>query len=302
MFKFLKWSAILLAVVIGAGAAYVFVQLRSLEVERISDDLHMIRGLGGNVAVLKTGAGTVIVDTMTFTMQGVRIRHLAESLTGEQIVMVINTHYHGDHTHGNPGFLPGTQVLSTTRTLEHLHAFDASYWSGDAAALLPNHTFEKDLEVRLGSKTLQLLHPGRGHTDGDLVVLFVEDGTLHAGDLFVNHIYPSIDLKAGGTVREWGDTLDAVLALPFKHVIPGHGALSDRAGLQQFQRFMRQLAAVGADAKAKGLSLHDTQRDAHLTEDAGYQATEVPLLMSINRNSVIRGAWEEATGVKPANE
>jgi glyoxylase-like metal-dependent hydrolase (beta-lactamase superfamily II) len=116
-------------------------------VERVTDDLHMIKGLGGNVAVLKTGAGAVIVDTMTFTMQGTRIRHLAESLTGEQVVMVINTHYHGDHTHGNPGFLPGTQVLSTTRTLEHLNTLDAAYWTGDAAVLLPNHTFEKDLDA-----------------------------------------------------------------------------------------------------------------------------------------------------------
>ena len=78
----------------------------------------------------------------------------------------------------------------------------------------------------------------------------------------MNRVYPSIDLKAGGTVREWPDTLDVVLALPFTRVIPGHGALSDRAGVEQFQRFMRQLAAVGADAKAKGLSLADTQRQA----------------------------------------
>jgi glyoxylase-like metal-dependent hydrolase (beta-lactamase superfamily II) len=212
--------------------------------------------------------------------------------------MVINTHYHGDHTHGNPGFLPGTQVLSTTRTLEHLQALDAAYWTGDATQFLPNHTFGKDLEIRLGSKTLHLLHPGRGHTDGDLVVLFVEDAALHSGDLFVNRTYPSIDLKAGGTVREWADTLDAALALPFSRVIPGHGALSDRAGVEQFQRFMRQLAAVGADAKQRGLSLTETQREAKLTEDAGYATTEIPMLVSLNRNSVIRSAWEEANGVK----
>lgn len=299
MIRMLKWVASVLFVALLAGAAFVFVQLRSLEVERITDDLHMVKGIGGNVAVLKTGVGAIIVDTMTFTLQGSRIRHLAESLTGEKVVMVINTHYHGDHTHGNPGFTPGTQVLSTTRTLEHLNALDAAYWTGDAAALLPNHTFEKDLEIRLGSKTVRLLHPGRGHTDGDLVALFVEDATLHAGDLFTNRVYPSVDLKAGGTVRQWADTLGAVLALQFGHVIPGHGALSDRAGIEQFQRFMRQLWAVGADAKAKGLSLADTQRQANLTEDAGYQPTEIPMLVSLNRNSVVRAAWEEATGIKP---
>jgi hypothetical protein len=62
---------------------------------------------------------------------------------------------------------------------------------------------------------------------------------------------------------------------------------------------MRQLWAVGADAKAKGLSLADTQRQANLTEDAGYQPTEIAMLVSLNRNSVIRAAWEEATGMKP---
>ena len=92
-----------------------------------------------------------------------------------------------------------------------------------------------------------------------------------------------------------------MLALPFSRVIPGHGDLSDRAGVEQFQRFMRQLAAVGADAKARGLSLTDTQREANLTEDAGYRTTEIPMLISLNRNSVIRSAWEEATGVKPGN-
>lgn len=300
MLKFLKWTVIVVAVVALCGGAFVFYQIRSLDVERITDDLHLIKGLGGNVAVLKTGAGAVIVDTMTFTMQGTRIRQLAQSLTGEPVAMVINTHYHSDHTHGNPGFLPGTQVVSTTRTLQHLHEIDASYWTGDAAASLPNHTFSDDLELKVGAKTLQLHHPGRGHTDGDLVVVFVEDETLHTGDLFFNHRYPNIDLEAGGSVAQWGDTLDAVLALPFTHVIPGHGDLSDREGLMQFQRFMRQLAAVGADAKAQGLSLQDTQRTAKLTEDAGYQPMEVPLILGLNRPFVIKRAWEEANAVKAA--
>ena len=298
MLKFLKWTVTVIAVLAVIGVAIVFYEARALDVERITDDLHLVKGLGGNVAVLKTGAGTVIVDTMTFAMQGTRLRHIAEELTGEPVVLVINTHYHSDHTHGNPGFQPGTRVVSTARTLEHLQQIDAAYWTGDAAALLPNQTFTNNLDIHLGTKTLQLMHPGRGHTDGDLVVVFVEDETLHTGDLFFNHRYPNIDLDAGGTARGWGDTLDAVLALPFTHVIPGHGDLSDRAGLEQFQRFMRQLAAVGANAKAQGLSLQDTQRTANLTEDAGYQPIEFPMVIGLNRDFAIRRSWEEANGVE----
>ena len=138
MRKFVLWTLVTLGVAIGAIAIYVYMQIRSLTVVTVTDDLHMIQGFGGNVGVLKTGAGTVIVDTMTFTLQGERIRQLAEKLTGEPVVLVINTHYHSDHTHGNPAFAGGTKVISTKQTLHHLQALDASYWEGSAAALLPN--------------------------------------------------------------------------------------------------------------------------------------------------------------------
>ena len=105
--------------------------------ERVTDDVHAVRGLGGNVGVLRTSAGAVVVDTMTFRIQGERIRELAERLAGGPIQVVINTHYHVDHTHGNPGFAPGTRVVATERTRDYLLALDASYWDGKAEQTLP---------------------------------------------------------------------------------------------------------------------------------------------------------------------
>ena len=98
---FLVVLGVLIALVLGAGA-YVYQVAMGLEVVRITDDLHMIKGLGGNVGVLATGEGTVLVDTMTLEAQGAAIRETAEALTGEPVVMIINTHYHLEHTHGNP--------------------------------------------------------------------------------------------------------------------------------------------------------------------------------------------------------
>jgi len=83
----------------------------------------------------------------------------------------LNTHYHSDHTHGNPGFPAGTRVVSTTRTRALLDALDASYWSGAAAETLPNETFDTTHEIRLGGKTVRVSYLGRGHTSGDLVAL-----------------------------------------------------------------------------------------------------------------------------------
>ena len=81
---------------------------------------------------------------------------------------VLFTHYHLDHTHGNPAFEAGTRVMSTERTLSHLKALDAGFWEGEAGKLLPNETFVDRRTLEVGGKTIELIHPGAGHTDGEL--------------------------------------------------------------------------------------------------------------------------------------
>ncbi len=289
----MRWWGWLLVGIVGlvaVGALWLYRQVTHLETARITDDVHVMYGLGGNVSVLRTGAGTVLVDSMTTSIQGARIRARAEALTGEPVVMVINTHYHLDHTHGNPAFDANTRIVSTRRTLHHLQVTDPGL------ANKPNETFARINTVRVGNKTVRMLHPGRGHTDGDLIVMFVEDGVLSTGDLFFNRYYPNIDLEAGGTVAGWGATLDIVLQERFRHVIPGHGLVSDRDGLRQFQRFMRQLADIGARAAADGTSLAATEASSALTEDAGYDEIRLIVPIGLDRAFVLRRAWEEATG------
>lgn len=292
------WKVILLALVglVLLAVGYVYVELRSLEVEKLSDDLYVLRGLGGNTAVLRTDAGAVVVDTMLFPLQGDRIRERARALTGADTVLLINTHYHLDHTHGNPAFEPGTRVLSTERTLSHLKALDADFWSGDAARLLPNETFTDRQVLQIGGKTLEIVHPGRGHTDGDLVVVFTDEGVVHLGDLLFQRRYPNIDLEAGGTVQGWPATIDRVSALTFDRVIPGHGPTTDRPGLQQFREFMVQLGEIGRRAAAEGTSLEETVATDQLTADAGYEQVKLIIPIGLTREFVLKRAWEEATG------
>ena len=302
MGKRIGWIVAVVSLVIGVSAITVYNKLTSFEVEHVSGDVYVIYGLGGNVGVLSTGRGTVVVDTMTFNLQGKRIREQAQQIGGAPVTTIINTHYHIDHTHGNPAFPMGTRVVSTDRTLAYLRTRDADYWEGDASRTLPNETFEDEHVMRIGGKTIRLYHLGRGHTDGDLVVLFTDDRVLHTGDLFFNGRYPNIDLEAGGSVQEWSSTIDRILELDFDKVIPGHGPVTDRQGLISFQRFMRELADVAARAAAKGLSLDETLATANLKEDEGYEAMSIPFVMNLDRDFVIRRAWEEATGaVKPTS-
>jgi cyclase len=302
MRRWLGRIALGVVVVAAVAAIYGYQEVNDLTSEPVTDDVHVLFGLGGNVGVLRTDRGSVIVDTMTFRMQGEEIRKLAEELTGREVEVIVNTHYHRDHTHGNPGFPSGTRVVATKRTRELLDAFDAGSWQGDAAATLPNETFDgASYEIALGGKTVRVLHPGRGHTSGDLVALFVEDRVIHMGDLLFNGRYPNVDLEAGGSVREWVATLDRVLALDgYDRVIPGHGPVTDREGIRRFQRFLRELSEKAEAAAREQKSLAETLRTTVLTQDAGFEAIGVPLVLRIDRDFVLRRAWEEATGtVKP---
>jgi cyclase len=295
-----------LGLVLGILGVSAWRQITSFESEQLTDDLHVIYGVGGpwmasgNVAVLRTSAGPVVVDTMTFPFYGRWIQEYAAKVAGGPIQAVINTHFHQDHTHGNPAFPPGTRVVSTTRTREHLLARDAKFWEGDAQKLLPNETFDHDHEMRIGNKTIRAYHLGRGHTDGDLVALFVEDRVLMTGDLVWNHRYPNIDLEAGASVREWDGTLEKILALDFDRVIPGHGAVMDRDGVIAFQQFIRQLWQLADTAAQTGTTFDEFRKHAALTADAGFETIAIPFVVRLNRDFVLRRAYEEATGTVKA--
>ena len=153
-------------------------------------------------------------------------------------------------------------------------------------------------EIRLGDKTIQVLHPGRGHTDGDLVALFVEDRVLSYGDLlFLGH-YPNIDLEAGGSVQAWPATLDGTLDLPFEHAVPGHGVTTSHTGVRHFRTFMQQLAELGQAAASEGWTLEQTATRAaqYVTADEGFEPIRFVVPLGLDRDFVIRRAWEEATG------
>jgi cyclase len=281
---------------VAVSAIYGYRQVSTIETERVTKDVHVLFGLGGNVGVLTTERGSVIVDSLTFRSQGVSIREIAEKIGGGPVQAIVNTHYHRDHTHGNPAFAAGTKVVATQLTRDYLLHFDAPYWEGAAAGTLPNETFADAHELEIGEKTVRLHHLGRGHTGGDLVVLFVEDRVLHTGDLFFNQRYPNIDLEGGGSVKEWDATLERVMALDFDRVIPGHGPVTDREGIRAFQLFLRELWSLAETAAREGKSLEETLALPGFTADAGYEAIGIPFVFKLDRDFVIRRAWEEATG------
>jgi glyoxylase-like metal-dependent hydrolase (beta-lactamase superfamily II) len=302
MRRFFAWTGALLLVGAAVAAGWLYRYVTHLEQVQITDDTWMISGFGGNVGVLRTEAGAVLVDTMNFPLQGERIQELATKLTGKPVAIVINTHYHRDHTHGNPAFAGEARIVSTERTRDHLRRRDAEYWRGDAAAALPAETFAHEHEISLGGKLIRLVQPGPAHTDGDLVALFVEDRVVHMGDLAWNGIYPNIDLEAGGSVAAWPAALDAISQLGFDRVIPGHGPLTDRDGVARFRAFLVELWEKTSDAAKRGLPLAQTLETVDLEADAGMAMMEIPFIIRLDRDFALTRAWQEATGTVKASD
>ena len=204
-----------------------------LTINKVKDDLYEIEGDGGNVAVYITDEGVILIDDK-FDRDHQNIVDQVKSVTNEPIKYVINTHYHQDHSGGNAQFLPTAEIISTamarTNIVEHKQQGNVQPPAVSPARI----TFTTEAEVNLGGKQVRAIYMGRGHTNGDAVIYFPAIRVLHTGDLMAG-TSPLIDYNGGGSVVEWTKTLDNALKLDFDTVIPGHGAITNKAGLQTYR-------------------------------------------------------------------
>ncbi len=195
-----------------------------LTVEKIADDLHVIAGSGGNVAVLTTDEGVILVDDK-FDRNVPEILEKVKSITSQPIRYVLNTHHHGDHTGGN------TTLSKTVEIVAHDNVYTNMVKGKQPGP--PRITFSREAAVRLGGKEVRMVYLGRGHTNGDAMVLFPAHRVIHTGDLFVTGA-PLIDYNNGGSGLAWPDTLAEAVKLDFDRVIPGHGPISAKADITKW--------------------------------------------------------------------
>jgi cyclase len=216
--------------------AYIHGQERGLrsskfETVKVKDDLFVLNNPGapGNTTVLVTDDGVLLVDDK-FPVDYQNIVDAVTTITNQPIKYLINTHYHIDHTGGNAQMQSaGVVLLSSENTRENM--VEAGFKGP------PSITFERRANVALGSKRAELYYFGRGHTNGDIVVLFPEQRTLVTGDLYVtgNTTPELIDYPMGGSAKEWTQTLDGVLGLDFDVAVPGHGVVAAKADVRKFR-------------------------------------------------------------------
>lgn len=243
----MKKVTVLLALMLaGVANAQDKVQVTSLE---LAAHIYMIKGAGGNIAAVVGPEGALVVDSQFEHMAPQIKAELASKQAGVQIKTLVNTHFHGDHVNGNAALASGAQIIAHTNVLTRLKA-DSKF----PRAGLPTETFVGEKELSLNGVTLQLVTMPVSHTDGDLVVWFKEANVLHTGDMFFADRFPFIDLNSGGSVSGYISNVRLLLSQidDKTKLIPGHGDLTDKAGLQRFLTMMEQTLAEVKAMKAQG--------------------------------------------------
>jgi cyclase len=175
--------------------------------------------------VLVTSEGVILVDDR-FTQDFPEVMAVVKKITPLPVKYVVNTHHHGDHTGGNAQMMPSAQIIIQANARKHMIE---SKMPG-----APNITFTQEASVFLGGKEVRAVYTGRGHTDGDVAVYIPHDRAVHLGDLMAGTngvTNPVMDYANGASLKAWPSTLDGAIKLDPEIVIPGHGAVTNKAGL-----------------------------------------------------------------------
>jgi glyoxylase-like metal-dependent hydrolase (beta-lactamase superfamily II) len=237
-----------------------------IKVTKVSGNIYMLEGQGGNIAASVGEDGIVIVDDQ-FAPLADKIQAALKDLkvTDKPVRFVINTHYHGDHTGGNEPFAnAGSTVIAQDNVRKRLETGGTAGNGGSIKmevkpapkGALPVITFEHDVTVHLNGEDIRALHFPAGHTDGDAVIFFPKNNVVHMGDDFVRYGFPFIDVASGGSVQGMIDALEKASAqLPSDvKVIPGHGAISNLDDVREFVKMLKETSA----AVQKALDDHKT--------------------------------------------
>ncbi|MCH6258993.1 MBL fold metallo-hydrolase [Puniceicoccaceae bacterium K14] len=228
---------------------------------RVTEEIFMISGQGGNIGLFIGEDGTFLIDDQ-FAPLTDEIVEVIEKVGGAFPKFLINTHFHGDHTGGNENLgKGGTLIVSHHNVRERLVAgsfIDAFKMKNDPVSKeeLPVVTFSDDISFHINGENVHAIHVPHAHTDGDSFIHFEEANIIHAGDLFFNGFFPFIDVLHGGSLKGMIAGVDQILALSDDRtkIIPGHGSLANKADLEEFREMLDTALMRLRALKAQGLS------------------------------------------------
>ncbi len=255
--------ALVLGALIGVGALSVAAAAyqqgppqgpKVVEVEKLKDNLYMLKGGGGNTAVFVGSTGVVVVDTK-LPGWGQPILDKIKELSPKPVTTIVNTHTHGDHVSGNVEFPATVDIVVQENTKTNMDKMmnppgmgapsTPTIFQQNNGRGMPKRTFKDKLAIGKGADEVDLYYFGRGHTNGDAFVVFPALRFMHAGDIFSGKNLPLLDTNNGGSGVAIGTTLAAAhdSIKNVDSIITGHSTVMTWADLAEYAQFTKDFAA-----------------------------------------------------------
>ena len=231
---------------------------------KITENIYMLQGRGGNIGVIVGKDGVLMIDDQ-FAPLSDKIKSAISKISDKQIIFLINTHWHRDHTGGNEIFANSGAIIvahenvrKTMSTQQFIKMFKRTVPPSPKAAL-PIVTFSKDINFYINEEEIKVLHIQNAHTDGDGVIYFKNSNVLHMGDIYFAERYPFIDLSSGGSITGVIRGVEFVLSFIDENtvVIPGHGNLSNKEELSEYLDMLKSAKLETEDLIKKGKSFQE---------------------------------------------
>lgn len=259
------------------------VQGKTFKFEKVADGVYYATGgVGSNNVVIVNDNDVMLVDTGTTPANARNFVADVKMLTNKPIKYVVNTHWHYDHTDGNQIFGPDVQIIGhefvkdmiTKGDVLHKEPYLTSVSTATPAVLAdlkelkptpPTRTYKDKLVIQAGSREIQLLNFGRGHTGGDTVVYLPKEKIVASGDLMESRLAYMGDAY----FDEWVECLDKLKKLDFNVDLPGHGIpFSDKKLITAFQDYLNDLIVKGNELKRSGVTPEDAAKRIDMTSHA----------------------------------
>ena len=232
--------------------------------QKLTDNLTLLSGPGGNVVVLEGADGKFMGDTFVQPAWP----HLQEALMAigkSPVKTAVDTHWHFDHSDNNGALRAAGATLiaheNTKKRMSETHTLAVLNltFPPSPASALPQETFPNSRKITVNGETVELVHVPPSHTDSDIYLHFQKGNVLQTGDIFFNGFYPYIDGGTGGSVSGMIAGTNKLLAVATNDtkIVPGHGPLGTKADLMKYRDMLVTAREHLMKLKTAGKSLEE---------------------------------------------
>lgn len=238
-------------------------------------------GWGYSNAGLVVGEGSsLLIDTLfDLKLTTAMLASMAHAVRVAPIATVVNTHANGDHCYGNQ-LVPGAEIIASNATAREMvevppamlaalnkapgevgelfRRFFGDFAFDDIELVPPTRTFDGRLDVEVGGRSIELIEVGPAHTAGDTIAYLADAKTVFTGDiLFIG----GAPIVWAGPLENWIAACDLISALDIETVVPGHGPLTNKAGVAQVRDYLLYVLQQARTRYESGVDAFDAARD-----------------------------------------